>query len=136
MLGLTENNPASAIVPELAPVPGEYVVRKTVPSAFAGTPLAAWFVSHGVQTVVVAGCVTSGCVRASVLDAMQAGFRPIVISDCVGDRSGCAGYSGLYGHIAHICQHPARKQAAFSFFHTQFDDFLEHRERPGLCLPR
>ncbi|MBS0986254.1 MULTISPECIES: isochorismatase family protein [Acetobacter] len=87
MLGLTENNPASAIVPELAPLPGEYVVRKTVPSAFAGTPLAAWFVTHGVQTVVVAGCVTSGCVRASVLDAMQAGFRPVIVSDCVGDRA-------------------------------------------------
>ncbi|MFT9015622.1 MAG: isochorismatase family protein [Acetobacter sp.] len=87
MLGLTETNPASAIVPELAPLPGEYVVRKTVPSAFAGTPLAAWFVTHGVQTVVVAGCVTSGCIRASVLDAMQAGFRPIVVSDCVGDRA-------------------------------------------------
>ncbi|MBX0345058.1 isochorismatase family protein [Acetobacter sp. TBRC 12305] len=87
MLGLTETNPASAIVPELAPEPGEYVVRKTVPSAFAGTPLAAWFTSHGVQTVVVAGCVTSGCIRASVLDAMQYGFRPIVVSDCVGDRA-------------------------------------------------
>ncbi|MFT9440644.1 MAG: isochorismatase family protein [Acetobacter papayae] len=87
MLGLTENNPSSAIVPELAPEKGEYVVRKTVPSAFAGTPLSAWFVTHGVQTVVVAGCVTSGCVRASVLDALQAGFRPVVVSDCVGDRA-------------------------------------------------
>ncbi|NHN90084.1 isochorismatase family protein [Acetobacter conturbans] len=87
MLGLTESNPASAIVPELVPMPGEYVVRKTVPSAFAGTPLAAWFVTRGVQTVLVAGCVTSGCVRASVLDAMQYGFRPIVVSDCVGDRA-------------------------------------------------
>ncbi|MCE2563283.1 isochorismatase family protein [Komagataeibacter sp. FNDCF1] len=87
MLGLTETNPASAIVPELEPMPGEYVVRKTAPSAFAGTPLAAWLVSHGIQTLVVAGCVTSGCVRASVLDAMQNGFRPIVISDCVGDRA-------------------------------------------------
>lgn len=87
MLGLTETSPASAIVPELAPVPGEYVVRKTSPSAFAGTPLAAWLVSHGIQTLVVAGCVTSGCVRASVLDAMQNGFRPIIISDCVGDRA-------------------------------------------------
>ena len=87
MLGLTENSPASAIVPELAPRRGEFIVRKTVPSAFAGTPLAAWYVTHGVQTVVVAGCVTSGCVRASVLDAMQAGFRPVVVSDCVGDRA-------------------------------------------------
>ncbi|MFT8479191.1 MAG: N-carbamoylsarcosine amidohydrolase [Gluconobacter oxydans] len=87
MLRLTETNPASAIVDELAPEPGEYVVRKTVPSAFAGTPLASWLVTHGVQTVVVAGCVTSGCVRASVLDAMQYGFRPVIVSDCVGDRA-------------------------------------------------
>ncbi|NVN42524.1 isochorismatase family protein [Asaia siamensis] len=87
MLGLTEHNPASAIVPQLTPLEGEYVVRKTVPSAFAGTPLAAWLTRHGVQTIIIAGCVTSGCVRASVLDAMQAGFRPVIISDCVGDRA-------------------------------------------------
>lgn len=87
MLGLTEHNPASAIVPELTPVAGEYVVRKTVPSAFSGTSLASWYTHRGVQTVVVAGCVTSGCVRASVVDAMSLGFRPIVVSDCVGDRA-------------------------------------------------
>ncbi|KFL89133.1 N-carbamoylsarcosine amidase [Acetobacter malorum] len=87
MLGLTEHNPASAIVPELAPVEGEFVVRKTVPSAFSGTSLASWYTHRGVQTLVVAGCVTSGCVRASVLDAMSLGFRPIVLSDCVGDRA-------------------------------------------------
>ncbi|WP_408869819.1 isochorismatase family protein [Gluconacetobacter tumulisoli] len=87
MLGLTETNPASAIVPELAPVAGEYVVRKTVPSAFSGTPLASWYAHRGVQTLVVAGCVTSGCVRASVIDAMSLSFRPIVVSDCVGDRA-------------------------------------------------
>jgi len=42
---------------------------------------------RGVSTLVVAGCVTSGCVRASVVDAMQYGFRPVVLSDCVGDRA-------------------------------------------------
>lgn len=87
LLKLTESNPQSAIVAELTPAPGEYVVRKTVPSAFAGTPLASWFSAHGVQSLVVAGCVTSGCVRASVLDAMQLGLRPFIISDCVGDRA-------------------------------------------------
>ncbi|GBQ35359.1 isochorismatase family protein [Gluconacetobacter azotocaptans] len=87
MLGLTETNPTSAIVPELAPLAGEYVVRKTVPSAFSGTPLASWYAHRGVQTLVVAGCVTSGCVRASVIDAMSLGFRPIVVADCVGDRA-------------------------------------------------
>lgn len=87
MLTLTERAHISQIVPELSPVDGELVVRKTVPSAFFGTSLAAWLTQRGVQTLVVAGAVTSGCVRASVVDAMQLGFRPFVISDCVGDRA-------------------------------------------------
>jgi len=87
MVTLKEHLPASAIVPELAPVKGELVVRKTVPSAFFGTSLAPWLTQHGVQTLLVAGAVTSGCVRASVVDAMSWGFRPLVVSDCVGDRA-------------------------------------------------
>jgi len=87
MLTLKEDDPRSAIVPELAPQAGELVVRKTVPSAFFGTSLAAWLSQRGVQTLVVAGAVTSGCVRASVVDAMSHGFRPLVVSDCVGDRA-------------------------------------------------
>ena len=58
-------------------------VRKTVPSAFFGTMLAAWLAQRGVQTLVVAGAVTSGCVRASVVDAMSYGYRPLVLSDCL-----------------------------------------------------
>jgi len=87
MLTLKERAHNSAIVPELAPRAGELVVRKTVPSAFFGTSLAAWLAHRGVQTLAVAGAVTSGCVRASVVDAMQYGFRPFVLSDCVGDRA-------------------------------------------------
>lgn len=87
MLGLKEHDANSAIVPALAPRAGELVVRKTVPSAFFGTSLAAWLSQRGVQTLVVAGAVTSGCVRASVVDAMSHGFRPLVVSDCVGDRA-------------------------------------------------
>lgn len=87
MLGLKEQSPASAIVPQLAPRAGELVVRKTVPSAFFGTSLAAWLAQRGVQTLLVAGAVTSGCVRASVVDAMSWGFRPLVVLDCVGDRA-------------------------------------------------
>jgi maleamate amidohydrolase len=87
MLGLKEHVAASAIVPQLAPHAGELVVRKTVPSAFFGTSLAAWLAQRGVQTLLVAGAVTSGCVRASVVDAMSWGFRPLVVSDCVGDRA-------------------------------------------------
>ena len=87
MLTLKEQAHRSAIVSELAPATGELVVRKTVPSAFFGTPLAQWLTQRGVQTLVVAGAVTSGCVRASVVDAMSWGFRPVVLSDCVGDRA-------------------------------------------------
>ncbi|MFC4930312.1 N-carbamoylsarcosine amidohydrolase [Massilia sp. GCM10023247] len=87
MLGLKEHDHNSAIVDALAPAAGELVVRKTVPSAFFGTSLAAWLTQRGVRTLVVAGCVTSGCVRASVVDAMSLGFRPLVVSDCVGDRA-------------------------------------------------
>lgn len=87
MLALKENDSRSAIVAELAPLDNELVVRKQVPSAFFGTSLAAWLTQRGVKTLVIAGCVTSGCVRASVVDAMSLGFRPLVISDCVGDRA-------------------------------------------------
>lgn len=87
MLTLKEGDPSSAIVPELSPEPGELVVRKTVPSAFFATSLAPWLTQRGIRTLVVAGCVTSGCVRASVVDAMSLGFRPLVLSDCVGDRA-------------------------------------------------
>ena len=87
LTSLTEDAPESRIVDALAPRPGEIVVRKRVPSAFFGTDLAPALARHRVDTVMVAGCTTSGCVRASVLDALCHGFRPMVVRDCVGDRA-------------------------------------------------
>lgn len=87
VLRLTEHSEGSQIVSQLQPIEGELVVRKTNPSAFFGTALAGWLSQRGVQTLLIAGCTTSGCVRASVVDAMYHGFRPLVITDCVGDRS-------------------------------------------------
>jgi maleamate amidohydrolase len=84
---LTEANPLSHFVPELAPAAGEIVIRKRLPSAFFGTDLAGMLIGRGVDTLVVAGCTTSGCVRASTLDAMCHGLRPMVVRDCVGDRA-------------------------------------------------
>jgi maleamate amidohydrolase len=84
---LTEEAPASAIVPELASRPGELVLRKTQASCFFGTDLASWLVGRGVDSLVVTGCTTSGCVRATVVDAISWNFRPLVLSDCVGDRA-------------------------------------------------
>ena len=84
---LTERDFGSQIVDQLQPCDGEYIVRKTQPSAFFGTNLTAWYVSKGVDTVIVTGCTTSGCVRASVVDSMSYNFRTVVATDCVGDRA-------------------------------------------------
>src|SRR6185312_636891 len=69
------------------PAPGELIIRKTVPSAFFGSGLAPWLVQRGVKTLMIAGCTTSGCVRASAVDALSHGFRPVLVGDCIGDRS-------------------------------------------------
>jgi len=87
LLRLTEHSHESAIVPELQPVAGELIVRKTVPSAFFETGLRSWLTKQKVDTLIITGCTTSGCVRASVHDAMCCGFRPFVLADCVGDRA-------------------------------------------------
>ena len=84
---LTETAAIGQIVPELTPVAGELVVRKTQASAFFNTGLTAWLLQRRVDTVVVAGCTTSGCVRASVVDALSNNLRTIVATDCVGDRA-------------------------------------------------
>jgi maleamate amidohydrolase len=87
LLTLTEASPLSQIVPELAPRPGEFVVRKRGASAFFGTDLAPWLAMRRVDTLAVAGCTTSGCVRATVVDALQHNLRTICVTDCVGDRA-------------------------------------------------
>lgn len=84
---LTEDVHGSQIVPELAPRPGEHIIRKTQASAFFGTDLAPWLAWRGVDTLLVVGCTTSGCVRASVIDAASHNLRAIVIRECVGDRA-------------------------------------------------
>lgn len=79
-------NPMGAFTPELAPRPGELVITKQFPSAFFGTDLAERLHAMKVDTVVVAGLTTSGCVRSSALDALCHGFAPLVVSDACGDR--------------------------------------------------
>jgi len=96
LLRLTEHTPESAVVDALAPVAGEFIVRKTTPSAFHSTALAPWLAQRGVRTLVVTGATTSGCVRASAVDAMCAGFVPIVVSDCVGDRADAPHEANLF----------------------------------------
>ena len=84
---LTSDNPAAEIVPELSPDDGELVISKTQASAFFNTGLSAWLAFRRVDTIIVAGCTTSGCIRATVVDAVSHNIRPIVARDCVGDRA-------------------------------------------------
>ena len=75
------------IVPELAPDAGESVVRKRRPSAFFGTELASLLVHHGADSVVLCGMVTSGCVRATAVDAFSHNLHVVVPEECVADRA-------------------------------------------------
>jgi maleamate amidohydrolase len=93
---LTERAPAGQIVSELRPKPNELILRKTQPSAFFGTNYAEHLRHHGIDTLIVTGCTTSGCVRATVVDAMSHNFRTIVARDCVGDRSLAAHQANLF----------------------------------------
>jgi len=84
---LADDAPISQIAPELAPAPGDLVVRKIGPSAFFGTSLMSWLANRSVDTLIVVGATTSGCVRASVIDSCSYALRTIVAEDCCGDRA-------------------------------------------------
>lgn len=83
---LVEGEPLAEIVPELPPARADVILNKQYASAFFGTSLAAMLTAQGVDTVIITGCSTSGCVRATAVDGMQHGFRVIVPRECVGDR--------------------------------------------------
>lgn len=74
------------IMPQIAPQSGEAVIRKTTPSAFNGTPLMAHLNSLGIDSLIIGGESTSGCVRASVVDAKSLRFKVAVVEECVFDR--------------------------------------------------
>lgn len=74
------------IFPAVAPLPTELVIKKTKATAFFGTPLASCLRDIGADTLLLGGCTTSGCLRASVLDAFNEGFKCFVVEECVFDR--------------------------------------------------
>ena len=74
------------IVDEVAPLPGEVVLRKAAPSAFFGTLLTAHLQSHRVDGIILVGESTSGCVRASCVDGRAYRFKMTVVEECVFDR--------------------------------------------------
>jgi len=84
------------IDPRIAPLEGEPVLSKYFASAFFGTTLASVLATAGCDTVVVTGASTSGCVRATALDALQHGYRVVVPREAVGDRNPAAHEASLY----------------------------------------
>lgn len=79
-------SPLIEFPPSLVPRDGELVISKQYASAFFGTPLAQVLRDGRVDTLLVTGVTTSGCIRATALDAMQHGFAPFVVRDACGDR--------------------------------------------------
>jgi maleamate amidohydrolase len=84
------------IDPRIGPRSGEPVLNKLFASAFFGTPLSSLLAAAGCDSVVVTGASTSGCVRATVVDAIQHGYRPVVPREAVGDRNPAAHEANLY----------------------------------------
>jgi maleamate amidohydrolase len=83
---LVEGNPYAEFCDEVVPHEGEVVITKQYASAFFGTSLVPTLVALGVDTLIITGCTTSGCIRATAVDAVQHGFRPICVRECIGDR--------------------------------------------------
>ena len=83
-------------VAEVAPTGSDVLLPKRHASAFFGTALVSYLVDFGVDTVILAGCTTSGCVRATAVDAFSYNFATIVPEECVYDRIGASHDVGLF----------------------------------------
>ncbi len=82
------DDPASSeIDPRIEPGRNDVVLNKRAPSAFFGTDLVAQLIPRRIDTLIVAGCSTSGCIRATVVDALSYGYRVAVPAGCIADRA-------------------------------------------------
>jgi maleamate amidohydrolase len=93
---LVRGSETTEIDPRLGRLPEEAVVVKKYASAFFGTDLVSRLNAGAIDTLVMTGCTTSGCVRATAVDAVQYGYRPIVVREAVGDRSRAAHDQSLF----------------------------------------
>ena len=106
-------SPLGAFPPSLQPQDGDLVVTKRYASAFFATHLASSLVAMGIDTVLVTGFSTSGCVRATALDALQHGFAPFVVRDACGDR------------------HPAPHEANLFDLHAKYAQVISEADAIG-----
>jgi nicotinamidase-related amidase len=96
LLTLEAGSRWAEIDPRIAPLETEPVLNKLFASAFYGTGLPSALAAAGVDTLIVTGASTSGCVRATAVDALQYGYRPLVPREAVGDRNPDAHEANLY----------------------------------------
>jgi nicotinamidase-related amidase len=110
-----------AIRPEFKPQKGDVVITKQRASAFYGTPLAAHLTQLGVQTLIVCGESTSGCVRASAVDGYSHGYHVVLVEECCFDRSALSHKVNLFDmhhkyadvmHVDEVIAHLAAKSPA------------------------
>lgn len=118
------NRDGNAIVDEIAPAPQDIVVLKQKPSGFYGTPLASYLQLLGCDSVIVTGTTTSGCVRATVLDAFSMNFRIAVVEDGCFDRAEAS-------HAINLCDMNAKyadvlpSERVIDFLHGLPDGLFE-----------
>jgi maleamate amidohydrolase len=93
---LTAGSEAVKVDPRLPMKPKDILLAKKYASCFFGTDLVSRLLSRSVDTVIIVGCTTSGCVRATAVDAVQTGLRPMVVREAVGDRSAAAHDQSLF----------------------------------------
>jgi nicotinamidase-related amidase len=116
-VGLPEGNEVADV---LAPLGHEVVIAKPMPSAFFGTPLESYLTAARIDTVIVVGMVTSGCVRCTVVDAYMRNYRVVVVQDAVADYSSFQHWSSLLDmHVKYADAVPAE---------LVVDHLLEQRE--------
>lgn len=96
LLVLEAGSPFTEIDARIAPLADEPVLNKLFASSFFGTALGSLLASHGCDSVIVTGASTSGCVRATAVDALQHGYRTIVVREAVGDRDPAAHDASLH----------------------------------------
>lgn len=93
---LMVGSPGVEIDPRLHRQDDDLIILKKYASCFFGSDLVSRLMARSVDTLIITGCTTSGCVRASAVDALQYGFRPIVVREAVGDRSAPAHEQSLF----------------------------------------
>jgi nicotinamidase-related amidase len=106
-----EGSPLGAFPPSLQPVDGERVISKQFASAFFGTSLAETLSDEGIDTLLITGLSTSGCVRATALDALQSGFAPFVVREACGDRHSAPHEANLFDLQAKYAEVVSEREA-------------------------